>query len=66
MRLLEDGVNQGWSLSEARHRVEDLLGNRGANYALNSGQPQSDLRIFLRHILIVSRCWLAMVEVLKR
>lgn len=29
MRLLEDGVNHGWSLSEARRRVEDLLGLRG-------------------------------------
>ncbi|MDP2760310.1 MAG: sigma factor-like helix-turn-helix DNA-binding protein [Sideroxyarcus sp.] len=29
MRLLEDGVNQGWGLSEARRYVEDLLGVRG-------------------------------------
>lgn len=29
MRLLGDGVNQGWCLSEARRRVGDLLGNKG-------------------------------------
>lgn len=29
MQLLEDGVNQGWCLSEARRRVGDLLGNKG-------------------------------------
>ncbi len=29
MRLLEDGVNHVWGLSEARRRVEDLLGKKG-------------------------------------
>lgn len=30
MQLLEDGVNHGWSQSEARRRVENLLGKRGS------------------------------------
>lgn len=29
MQLLEDGANHGWRLSEARRRVEDLLGVKG-------------------------------------
>lgn len=29
MQILEDGVNQGWGLSEAHRYVEDLLGVRG-------------------------------------
>lgn len=29
MQLLEDGVNHGWSQSEACRRVEDLLGKKG-------------------------------------
>lgn len=29
MKLLEDGVNHGWVSSEARRRVEDLLGVKG-------------------------------------
>ena len=29
MRLLQEGVNHGWEMSEARRRVEDLLGKKG-------------------------------------
>lgn len=29
MQLLEDGVDHGWNQSEARRRVEDLLGKKG-------------------------------------
>jgi len=29
MRLLEEGVKQGWGLSEARRHIEDLLGKKG-------------------------------------